>query len=95
MREIYVGLMEYGCPLEGCSMQNLTSPTMTKLRIKRFLPTQLILNSSTVTTTLIQRFEIRVIFMDFVWFTKFPFVVLAFEVGGFVTALLCGFFFVS
>ncbi len=68
-------------------MQNLTSRTVTELRIKRPLPTQLILDPPTVTTALIQRFEIRVVLVHFVWLAEFPFVVLAFDIVFMVAAL--------
>jgi len=76
MSKVNISLMENGSPLEGCTMNNLTSRAMAKLRIQGLLPTQLILYTTTMTTPFIQCFEIWIILMNLVRLAELPLIVL-------------------
>lgn len=75
--EVYVGFVEDAGPLETCTVQLLTSPTMAKLAIQRRLSTQLIRDSPTMTAAIIDGIGLLVIFVDGVGGFEFPLVVLA------------------
>ena len=62
------------------TVQNLTSPTMAILGLKRLLSTQLILDSPTMTTAFVQGVETLFFGLHFVRSAEFPFAVLTFYV---------------
>jgi len=76
--EVYVFFVEDGCPLKGCSMQNLTSRTMAEFSIERLLSTELVLDAPAVAAAFVEGLEVWIVVVNFVRDAKFPFVVLAF-----------------
>jgi len=98
--EIDVAFLEDSSPLEWCSMKYLTSRAMTILSVQRLLPTQLILHTSTMTSSLIQHVEtfpsilsIIIFIVDLVWLSEFPVVMFAIDIGGVVAIGFDAFFF--
>ena len=62
---------------DGRTMKNLARRTMAELGVQRLLPAQLIFDSSAMTAAFVQGFEVRVVLVDFVWLSEFPFIVLS------------------
>jgi len=78
--EVDILFVEYCCPLERRTVQNLASRTMAKLSSERPLSAKLILHFPAMTASLVKRFEVGIVVVDFVRGAEFPLVVLAADV---------------